>query len=93
MEVCVVTDFEGEQDGDIVFRTLPGVEYAASIMVAGSFENINPGYLALAEWLEQHGEYEMQGASRVITVRGPWNEQEPEQYLTELQIPVTPRKK
>lgn len=90
VEVCVVTDYHGQDDGSIRFYTLPAVPHAVSVMVAGPFENINPSYLQLARWLEQHGEYRMLGTSRAITFKGPWNEQDPAQYLTEVLVPVAP---
>lgn len=88
VEVCVVTDFCAEDEGDICFKTLPEVPHAVAVMVAGPFENINPSYIELARWLERHKGYRMLGTSRAITIKGPWNEEDPLQYLTEVLIPV-----
>jgi len=45
-------------------------------------------YKSFAHWLMQHNQYQMTGQSRQICHRGPWNEKEPDKYLTEIQIPV-----
>ncbi len=46
---------------------------------------------ALAEWLQEHPYYQMDGPDRQIVHRGPWNEQEERNYLTEIQIPLIKR--
>ena len=60
----------------------------ACTMVYGPFENIAGAYLAFANWLQEHNQYKMGGHSRQIIHRGPWNEENPDKYLTEIQIPL-----
>ena len=60
----------------------------ACTMVYGDFSNIKGGYLAFAEWLQKNSEYQMSNPMRQIVHRGPWNENNPEKYLIELQIPL-----
>jgi effector-binding domain-containing protein len=57
-------------------------------MVHGKFENIKGAYFALADWLQKHNLYKMTGKNRQIVHRGPWNEANPDNYLTEIQIPL-----
>lgn len=91
VELCaIVTELGQNQDGFTFRRTEP-VEIMASGMVRGPFENIAGAFLALAGWLTRHEQYEMEGTSRQIVHRGPWNEPDPAGYLTEMQIPLRRR--
>ena len=45
--------------------------------------------MAFAKWLATHSIYKMSDApERQICHRGPWNETNEDNYLTEIQIPV-----
>ena len=59
------------------------------MMIYGSYKNISGGYTAFAKWLATHSIYKMSDApERQICHRGPWNETNEDNYLTEIQIPV-----
>lgn len=88
VEVCVVVDQIGESSGNFRFREIEKVDTMVCSMVYGPFENIAPGYESFAHWLMQHDQYQMTGQNRQICHRGPWNEKDPNKYLTEIQIPV-----
>ena len=88
MEICAYIDNPGENKDGFVFRNTEPVPYMASTMITGSFYLINDAYLALANWLQKNSKYHMSGTSRQIVHRGPWNEEDPEQYLIEIQIPL-----
>lgn len=75
------------KDG-ITFRETEAVPSMASLMVVGPFENIAPAFNAMAKWVED-SDYVINGISRQVCHKGPWNEENPEDYLTEIQIPVT----
>lgn len=70
------------------FRYTEPVSVMACTMVYGSFSNIAGVYLRFARWLQENKQYQMRGASRQIVHRGPWNEENPELYVTEIQIPL-----
>lgn len=70
------------------FRYTEPVSVMACTMVYGSFSNIAGVYLRFAGWLQENKQYQMRGASRQIVHRGPWNEENPELYVTEIQIPL-----
>jgi DNA-binding transcriptional MerR regulator/effector-binding domain-containing protein len=88
VEVCVVTNAMGENKKGFTFRETERVETMACAMVYGPFENIAAAYETFAHWLVEHNQYRMLGLNRQICHRGPWNEKEPDKYLTEIQIPV-----
>ena len=88
MEVCAPVARLGEDANGFTYRTTEPVPVMAYTMVNGPFENIKGAFLAFADWLENHNRHKMTGQSRQIVHRGPWNEDNPEHYLTEIQIPL-----
>jgi effector-binding domain-containing protein/GNAT superfamily N-acetyltransferase len=93
VEVCAVLPEPAMYRNSELFRETEEVETMACFMVYGPFENIGPAFLSFARWLSENGRYKMAGQNRQIVHRGPWNEQDPEKYLTEIQIPVEIREK
>ncbi len=88
MEICAPVARMGEITNGFVFRNTEPVPNMACTMVYGPFENIAGAFLAFASWLQEHNQYKMIGQSRQIVHRGPWNEECPDKYLTEIQIPL-----
>jgi DNA-binding transcriptional MerR regulator len=84
-----IENLEGDREG-FTFRAVEAVDSMASLMIPGSFRNIDSAFRDLAEWLEDN-RYEMTGITRQVCHRGPWNEDKEENYLTEIQIPVNKR--
>lgn len=91
VEVAVATDARGEDDGLLRFYRSAALPCAASIKVYGPFENIGPVYASFARWLEVHPTLRMAGPTREVAHRGPWNADDPQDYLTELLVPVEER--
>ena len=95
VELCVpveqcVPAYKSEVRGaeGFSFRYTEAVPSMASTMVYGPFSNIAGAYLSFAGWLQDSSRYKMGSTSRQIVHRGPWNEEDPQNYLTELQIPL-----
>ncbi len=88
IEICAPVARMEQNQGDFVYQLTDVMPLAACIMVQGRFTNIAGAYLAFAAWLERHNEYRMYEKNRQIVHRGPWNEENPENYLTEIQIPI-----
>lgn len=88
IELCVPVNKMGKAMAPFCFRTTEPVHTMACTMVYGDFSNIKGGYIAFARWLQENSRYRIAGATRQIVHRGPWNETEPDRYLTEIQIPV-----
>jgi len=61
-------------------------QLVASTMHKGAYENIEPTYRALGEWIAAEG-YQMSGPPMEIYYSDP-NEVPPEEYLTEIRFPV-----
>lgn len=88
IELCVLVDKLGKSKDDFVYRNTEPVPLMAYTMVYGDFKNISSSFSNFATWLEKHNIYKMGRHSRQIVHKGPWNEENPENYLTEIQIPI-----
>lgn len=87
VEVASCIDkLEKDREG-FTFREVEAVSSMASLMVPGPFTNIDAAYKGFAEWLEKN-DYEITGIARQVCHKGPWNEKNEEDYLTEIQMPV-----
>lgn len=91
IEICVVTDklSIAEDHATIICRQIPQVDVAACFMVYGDYSNISKAYQQFAYWLEQHKEYNMQGENRQICHVSVCHTDNPKEYITELQFPLT----
>lgn len=71
----------------IKVKELPYVEDAACVVHKGSYENISMAYNALLKWIEESG-YKIAGPNRELYLEGEWSTKNPDEYITEVQIPV-----
>ena len=78
---------QGEASGAIVFRELEAIPQAATIRFSGPYEGTNAAMQKLAAWIEQNG-YAMDGITRSHMIVSPGCGVPPEEYLTEIQVPV-----
>lgn len=92
VEICAPVKKSGKDTGDFIFRFIEPVSVMACTMVYGHFSNIAGAYLSFAEWLQKNERYQMTAPSRQIVHRGPWNEDTPKNFLTEIQIPLLIKK-
>jgi DNA-binding transcriptional MerR regulator len=89
IEICASVAQTGANINNFIYRKTEAVPIMASTMVYGPFENIAGAYIACADWLDGHSQYNITGQSRQIVHRGQWNEESPDKYLTEIQIPLS----
>lgn len=88
VELCALVSKAGKNTDDFVYRYTEAIPIMACTMVYGEFSNLAGAYLSFATWLQKNSQYKMGSTSRQIVHRGPWNEQNPQKYLTEIQIPL-----
>ena len=74
-------------DAGFTFKETEPIEQAASILVPGDFSNIAPAYNFLGKWIEENG-YTICGNARQLPLKGPCTESNPDDYLSEIQIPI-----
>jgi effector-binding domain-containing protein len=88
VEVGIVVNELGQSKEGFVYRQTEKVDLMACIMVYGPYSNIAGAYKSLIYWLEEHKQYKMYGMSRQICHKGEHDEQDPDLFLTEIQIPI-----
>lgn len=88
IELCAPVNKTRKNMGPFCFRITEPVPIMACTMVYGDFAKIAGAYMAFAQWLQKNGTYKMSDPMRQIVHRGPWNEEDPKKYLTEIQIPL-----
>ena len=88
VEVAVpVHDGKAKLTGRVKARKLEG-EQVASLTRVGPYDDFTPAYQALMDWIKANG-YRINGPNREIYLIGPEANIPPEQYVTELQFPIT----
>lgn len=86
VEICEAVTSRG-QDGDgIVFKEIPAVK-AVSVLHRGAYEKIGAAYAYAVRWIEQNG-YQITENARESYIDGIWNQENVEDWLTEIQVPV-----
>ncbi|MDT8718761.1 MerR family transcriptional regulator [Clostridium sp. 19966] len=88
IEIC--EHFTGNLSGNerIKIKTLQAVKQMACTVHQGSYEKLSIAYTALMKWIEDNG-YEIVGPNRELYLEGEWSVKNPEEYITEIQIPVS----
>lgn len=87
VEVLMEVKTLGKDYGEIIFKETEEILRAACVLVPGEYTNISIAFEYLGKWLEETNN-EMIGRMRQVPIKGPWNETNPENYLTELQCPI-----
>ncbi len=77
--------FEGNEE--VKVYEFPKVEKMASIVHHGPFSTIGQTFDTLFEWMQQNN-YTSDGPIREIYHKGEWATDDPNEYITELQIPI-----
>lgn len=88
IEVCIVTEEKGIEKDGVSFRKTEVFDLVATTMVYGPYENISGAYKSFVNWLDENSQYGISGLSMQVCHKGPWNEENPTNYLTEIQIPI-----
>lgn len=76
----------GHESQNIKFRKEPAIT-AISVEHKGSYTNLPKAYSFATNYVKEKG-YKIVGAIREVYIRGCWDEENEENYLTEIQIPI-----
>lgn len=91
VEIAVPVAALGESCGEFVYKELDAIPQAATIRFSGPYDG---GYQAasekLGEWMELNG-YQFAGLLRGYAISSPSDEKDPQNFMTELQVPVAKR--
>lgn len=86
-EIAVpVTEFGKDIEG-FKYKELPAIPQTATIRFSGSYEGYAGAMEKLALWVEQNG-YVFDGSVRGFAIASPTDTSSPDDYMTELQVPV-----
>lgn len=76
----------GVDSEKVKFKTLPGIQ-AVSVIVKGEYSNLSQGYAYTMQWIEDNG-YKIIDKPREVYIDGVWNKEDPNDYISEIQVPV-----
>lgn len=88
VEVGFAVDKIGQNKDGFVYREVEPVDKMAYAMIYGPYKNLSKGYEKLAYYLEEHNQKMAEKPSRQICHIGVDDTENPEEYLTEIQIPL-----
>ena len=87
IETCEAVTEKKEDSALVKFRELPEIT-AACIFHKGSYSNFSESYAAILRFIEENG-YKICGNIRDNYIDGIWNKDREEDWLSEIQIPVS----
>lgn len=87
IEYCEQVE-EARQDSEIVqFKTMPAVKTALCLKHIGPYDRFYQSYAEMFKYIEEQG-YKIVGDLRCVYVDGAWNQDDPEKWLSIIQVPV-----
>ncbi len=87
IEYCEQVEEMGEDSAIIQFKRLPAVPKALCMKHVGPYERFYESYIEAFRYIEEHG-YKPVGQFRTCYVDGAWNQEDPEKWLSIIQIPI-----
>ncbi|MDO5828597.1 MAG: MerR family transcriptional regulator [Methanocorpusculum sp.] len=90
-EYCQAVETAGTPVDDISFKTIPAAK-VASILHKGPYDTLGSAYAYIMKWIEDNG-YVCCDFPRESYIDGIWNKESPDEWLTEIQVPIELMKK
>lgn len=87
IEYCEQVEEMGNDSAIIKFKRLPAVDTAICMKHYGPYDRFYQSYTELFEYIEKNG-YRIVGAPRACYIDGCWNQEDPEKWLSIIQVPV-----
>lgn len=87
IEYCEQVDEMGEDSALIQFKRLDAVPKALCMKHYGPYDRFYESYTELFKYIEEHG-YRITGKPRCSYIDGIWNQENPELWLSIIQVPV-----
>jgi effector-binding domain-containing protein len=89
LEVAEIVSNPVPDTDRIKYRKIEGCTMASAIH-KGPYDNFSAAYSAILRWIEENG-YTPCGPNREIYLEGEWSQKFPDDYITEIQIPIMKR--
>lgn len=87
VEVMMEVEKQDSNEGKFIFKETKSIDQCVSVLVPGDYSNIAPAFNFAAKWIEEN-DYTICGNALQFSIRGPWNENDPDNYLVEIVLPV-----
>ena len=87
IEYCEQVEEAGEDSAIITFKRLPAVPTALCMNHVGPYDRFYQSYVELFKYAEEQG-YQIAGAPRTCYIDSCWNQEDPEKWLSLIQLPV-----
>ena len=87
IEYCEQVEEMGQDSAIIQFKRLPTVPRALCMKHIGPYERFYESFTEAFRYIEEHG-YKPIGQHRTCYIDGAWNQEDPEKWLSVIQIPI-----
>ena len=87
IEYCEQVEEMGVDNAIIQFKRLPVVPKALCMKHIGPYERFYESFVEAFRYIEEHG-YKVTGLHRTCYIDGAWNQEDPEKWLSVIQIPI-----
>ena len=87
IEYCEQVEEMGNDSDIIQFKRLPAVEKALCMKHVGPYERFYESFTEALAYMEELG-YRLAGHPRTCYIDGIWNQEDPEKWLSIIQIPI-----
>jgi len=87
IEYCEQVEEMGQDSSIVQFKQLEAVPTAICMKHVGPYERFYESYIELFKYIEEQG-YRIVGQHRCCYVDGAWNQEDPEKWLSIIQVPV-----
>ena len=87
IEYCEQVEEMGTDNAIIQFNRLAAVPKALCMKHVGPYERFHESFAEAFTYMEEQG-YKMAGALRTSYINGSWNQEDPEQWVSVIQIPI-----
>ncbi len=87
IEYCEQVEEMGEDSAIIQFKRLPAVPKALCMKHVGPYERFYESFAEAFRYIEEHG-LKPVGQHRTCYIDGAWNQDDPEKWLSVIQIPI-----
>ncbi len=87
IEYCEQVEEMGEDSAIIQFKRLPAVPKALCMKHVGPYERFYESFTEAFRYIEEHG-LKPVGQHRTCYIDGAWNQEDPEKWLSVIQIPI-----
>lgn len=91
IEYCEQVEEPFEGSSVVQCKTIPAVSMALCMKHYGAYERFYTSYIEAFRYIEEHG-YKVVGNPRTVYVDGIWNQEDPEKWLSIIQIPISKEK-